>query len=351
MKIKKLLSIFLVTIIIIGVCPVMNVSAEEKERTVVDSGFCGAQGDNLKWTLYDDGELVISGVGEMDWYYTSAPVLKYAPWWQVYYNKVRVITIEEGVTSIGAEVFLRSGTSFNKINLPMSLEFIEGNVFGCTNLPEGAHLAICYPGDAAAWGKVQMKTVEFIKNEETGEIERVFKGLSAPVITAFSPVYKNAKLYLNGEEPAPFCEILGDEELNVVSSSATVKLKSNYYFGDLKNATLKWVFIGESGEFNDNINTAGVNYSATLKGFKQGEGQIILFVMTADGKAVASDETPTFVPDYVPEEEYFPEEECSPVEKFFAPVMAFFSELFLGLGFGLNIFLALLAMPFQFLFN
>ncbi len=350
MKIKKLLSIFLAVIMALGVCPVMNAFAAE-ERTVIDSGICGAEGDNLKWTLYDDGELVISGEGEMDWYYTSAPTLKHAPWWRVHYNKVKVITIEEGVTSIGAEVFLRSGTSFNKINLPVSLEFIEGNVFGYTELPEGAHLAICYPGDAAAWEKVQMKTVGFITDQETGETERVITGSTSPVITASSPVYKNAKLYLNGEEPAPFCEILGDEELNVVSSSATVELKSNYYFGDLKNATLKWVFIGGSGELSDSINTAGVNYSATLKRFKQGEGQIILFVMTADGKAVASDETPTFVPDYAPEEEYSPEEECSPVEKFFAPVIAIFSELFFAFGFGLNIFLALLAMPFQSLFG
>lgn len=339
MKFKKLLSVFLAVIFIFSAFTTVNAFAYE-DRNVIASGICGAEGDNLKWTLYDDGELVISGEGEMDWYYTSAPVLKNAPWWRVYYNKVKVITIEEGVTSIGAEVFLRSGTSFNKINLPMSLEFIEGNVFGYTNLPEGAHLAICYPGDAAAWEKVQMKTVEFITNEETGETERVITGSTSPVITASSPVYKNAKLYLNGEEPAPFCEIIGDEDLNVVTSDKIVRLKANYYFGDLKNANLHWELISESGEFKQTINTVGVNNSATMTRFKQGEGKIRLSIVTADSKVVVSDETPTFVSDYVPEED------CSPIEKFFLPVIAVFSELFFAFGFGINILFALIAMPF-----
>ena len=71
MKIKKLLSIILAVVMTLGVCPAMNVSAEETERAVVDSGFCGAQGDNLTWTLYDDGELVISGEGETPFYYIT----------------------------------------------------------------------------------------------------------------------------------------------------------------------------------------------------------------------------------------------------------------------------------------
>ncbi len=345
MKLKKLLSIILAVIMALGVCPVMNASAEEAERNVVDSGFCGAQGDNLTWTLYDDGELVISGEGEMDWYCPSAPVQKRAPWWSTYYNKVRVITIEEGVTSIGAEAFVRSGASFNKINLPISLEFIEDNVFCYTNLPEGAHLAICYPGDAAAWEKVQVKTVEFVKNTETAETERLFTGTTTPVLTASSPVYKNTKLYLNGEKPEPFCEIIGDEELSVVSSDTTVKLRANYYFGDLKDANLKWVFIGGSGEFTNDINSQGVNTSATLKWFKEGEGQIKLYVRTADGKVVASDETPVFVSDAEPEKEY------TPIEKFFGAIGGFFFEIFLLFSYGFIFLITLIAMPFQSLFG
>ncbi len=97
MKLKKLLSIVLAVIMVLGVCPVMNVFAAE-ERTVIDSGICGLQGDNLAWTLYDDGELVISGEGEMDWYVPFNGE-KLAPW-NDYYDKIKVITLEEGVTSI-----------------------------------------------------------------------------------------------------------------------------------------------------------------------------------------------------------------------------------------------------------
>ena len=33
---------------------------------VVESGVCGAEGDNLTWTLDDEGTLTISGEGEME---------------------------------------------------------------------------------------------------------------------------------------------------------------------------------------------------------------------------------------------------------------------------------------------
>ena len=46
MKLKKLLSIILAVIMVLGVCPVMNVFSAE-ERNVIDSGICGLQGDNL----------------------------------------------------------------------------------------------------------------------------------------------------------------------------------------------------------------------------------------------------------------------------------------------------------------
>ncbi len=40
-------------------------AAAYAEPAVIDSGTCGADGDNLTWTLYDTGELVIDGTGAM----------------------------------------------------------------------------------------------------------------------------------------------------------------------------------------------------------------------------------------------------------------------------------------------
>ena len=36
------------------------------KKQFLASGTCGAQGDNLTWTLTDDGTLTISGKGDME---------------------------------------------------------------------------------------------------------------------------------------------------------------------------------------------------------------------------------------------------------------------------------------------
>ena len=68
-------------------------------RQIVGSGSCGAQGDNLAWTLYDDGELVISGAGDMADYQSAG-----SPWYK-YCAIITSVTISEGVTSIGDRAF------------------------------------------------------------------------------------------------------------------------------------------------------------------------------------------------------------------------------------------------------
>lgn len=53
---RKLFTWLLIAILLIGNIPEINVSA----ATVVQSGTCG---ENLTWTLDDEGTLVISGGG------------------------------------------------------------------------------------------------------------------------------------------------------------------------------------------------------------------------------------------------------------------------------------------------
>ncbi|MBQ4603712.1 MAG: hypothetical protein IJB16_03825, partial [Clostridia bacterium] len=64
-KIKRISVLVLCAALLLAT---VNTAFAQEPRTVIDSGYCGAQGENLAWTLYDDGELVISGEGEMDWY-------------------------------------------------------------------------------------------------------------------------------------------------------------------------------------------------------------------------------------------------------------------------------------------
>ncbi len=56
---KKVILVFLAVLTFVTMLP-LSVFAENTGG-VLDSGYCGADGDNLTWTLYKDGELVISG--------------------------------------------------------------------------------------------------------------------------------------------------------------------------------------------------------------------------------------------------------------------------------------------------
>lgn len=73
----------------------------DDDRPVTASGNCGAEGDNVKWILYDDGELVISGSGAMveDMHKSNRK-----PWDSIT-NQITKVTIEDGVTSISNGAF------------------------------------------------------------------------------------------------------------------------------------------------------------------------------------------------------------------------------------------------------
>lgn len=96
-------------------------------RPQIDSGFCG---DNLTWVLYEDGELIISGRGEM--YNYQHPVYGGAAPWNKYDSKIKHVIIEDGVTTIGDCAFL--DTNLNSIELPNTLLSIGNLSFWLSNL-------------------------------------------------------------------------------------------------------------------------------------------------------------------------------------------------------------------------
>ena len=126
-----------------------------KTKNVIASGDCGADGDNVKWTLHDNGEMVISGSGDMInyryWYYNSIGDVPYT------LADIRYLTVEKGVTSIGSNAFMLaknlvdvniadsvekigagafdSCVKLETIELPQNLKYLGSSAFsGCTKL-------------------------------------------------------------------------------------------------------------------------------------------------------------------------------------------------------------------------
>ena len=78
---------------------------------IIDSGECGAEGNNLTWTLDEDGVLIISGKGFMQNYLpTTTSLSKPAPWSSQRQNITKVI-IKSGVQDIGECAFASAWSS------------------------------------------------------------------------------------------------------------------------------------------------------------------------------------------------------------------------------------------------
>ena len=88
----------------------------------ISNGTCG---ENLSWTLDDEGILVISGTGKMENYTRSSFSYQIPGHWQiVYYTdsplfdlKIQRIIINDGVTSIGNAVF-SDNPSLTSVSIP-----------------------------------------------------------------------------------------------------------------------------------------------------------------------------------------------------------------------------------------
>ena len=109
------------------------VPAFAAEPTIVAGGECGKNGDNLMWILDSEGELTISGTGEMKYY--SSVYSNIAPWYDLRESILSVV-VEDGVTSIGGYAFYYC-MNMVEISLPDSVKNIgDGAFYYCINLTD-----------------------------------------------------------------------------------------------------------------------------------------------------------------------------------------------------------------------
>lgn len=100
-----------------------------EETQIIDSGECGARGDNLTWTLDNEGTLTVSGTGELaTWLGPNSP------WY--HNNQIKTIVIEPGMTKFKAFAFVGC-TAATSITIPDSLTDIGSFPFAdCFSLTE-----------------------------------------------------------------------------------------------------------------------------------------------------------------------------------------------------------------------
>lgn len=224
---KKLLSVFLCAVLLFTTASTAF-AAEETTRTVVDSGYCGAQGENLTWTLYSDGELVISGEGEMDWYFLSYSIetSKLPPWYS-YYDKIDVITVEEGVSTIGHMAFYPLNSNMKdiryfRINLPKSLKSFNSKIYNKSSV---RYVAICYAGSEEDWSQVEFKRYDYsIRFEDETWFEKAYTHSTYGF--TFGDRYI---MCFNGEEPHAFCELAAKQDNYNSSAGKEVPIYVKYY--------------------------------------------------------------------------------------------------------------------------
>ena len=107
--------------------------ANENSRKIIASG---EENKTITWILYDDGELVISGSGDIpDYLINDVSIGKTSAPWNVYKENIKVISVEEGIKRIGNSAFL--GCNVIKAKVADSVEDIGNNVFErCFGLQE-----------------------------------------------------------------------------------------------------------------------------------------------------------------------------------------------------------------------
>lgn len=132
---KKILSFIIVFSMIAAFVPCIH-AAE-----MVDSGTCG---ENVTWTLDDEGTLIISGEGPMN-HYDQYLVDGESPFNHNY--NIKKIIIENGVTRIGSYAFYRC-ENLTSITIPDSITSIGDEAFAfCINLTN-----ITFPSNVTSMG-------------------------------------------------------------------------------------------------------------------------------------------------------------------------------------------------------
>lgn len=112
-------------IVLLAIMAILPISLSA--NLVEISGYCGKDGENIKWTYNSEvGSLILQGTGEMASCNSGKP-------WDKYVDEIKSITIGEGITSVSDYSF--QSVKATEVTLPSTLKKIDNNAFMyCTKL-------------------------------------------------------------------------------------------------------------------------------------------------------------------------------------------------------------------------
>lgn len=237
------------------------------------SGSCG---DHLTWLLNKEtGELKISGSGEMDHYWGAPgqyqPEPHYTPWADSYL-KIKTVTIDPGVTSIGSYAFAKC-IYLTEISIPDTVKNIGHYAFSdCIRLTD-----VFYEGSKSKWNEIEISQTG---NDSLLDIEIHYNGEIAyvPVVC-----YTNKK---DSEKP---------EEEFVLASQVRATIDSYTYLGDDKGSIAvsgkpdDVVTFSKEGYISRSYTIAYLRENKIVRLYKESQAPII-YGLWLDGKDILHEE-------------------------------------------------------------
>ncbi|MGN1417845.1 MAG: leucine-rich repeat domain-containing protein, partial [Acutalibacteraceae bacterium] len=242
---------FLFSSVVVIALAVFAFAGFAADKTVVSSGSCGetiydddgnisGYSDNVTWTLYDDGELVISGSGEMG-DFECKNILPKVPYASYSYDSsgdpsdktISSVVIENGITKIGTYAFCGL-SSLTEMEIPDGVETISDYSFEyCKNLK-----SITFSNAVKKIGSYAFRSCESLTNVEIPSNVTSIGSYAFLFCKSLTRVEIPASMLSIGNRAFESCSML--TEINVDSNNTKYESENGVLFNKGKTTIITY---------------------------------------------------------------------------------------------------------------